>query len=170
MRLRRDGDGETGETFEVLRQIEAAVEAPLVAREVARCVTDVDRPARARDRALDVAEPGVDPFEVVTRRSAAGELGDVFDAGLVEAVEAAKPICQYACAGLDVGRGIVTDRLLREAGNDPQMRVYGMAVTRGDGDDERELACRPAPPFSSLFAALVGVVDLDVAGQLVHRV
>ena len=30
MRLGRDGDGEAGETFEVLRQVEAAVEAPLV--------------------------------------------------------------------------------------------------------------------------------------------
>jgi hypothetical protein len=28
MRLGCDGDGETGETFEVLRQIEAAIEAP----------------------------------------------------------------------------------------------------------------------------------------------
>src|SRR3974390_1974750 len=107
MRLRRDGDGEACEAFKVLRQIEAAVEAPLVAGEVARCVADVDRPARARDRALDVAEPGVDPFEVATRRAASGELDDVLDAGLVEAVEAAKPICQYACAGLAIGRGTV---------------------------------------------------------------
>ena len=86
MGLGCDGDGEAGETFEVLGQIEAAVEAPFVAREVSWCVADVDRAARAGDGALHIGEPCVGPFEIVPGRSSTtGDLDHVLQAGLVEA-------------------------------------------------------------------------------------
>src|SRR5207342_605633 len=155
----RDGDGEAGETFEVLRQVEAAVEAPFIAGEVARRVADVDRPARAGDRALHIAEPSVGPFEIASERSStAGVLDHVPQAGLVEAVEAGEPVGEHTRADLDVAGRIVADRLLREPRHDAQMRIDRMAVTRRDGDDEREFVRRTAPRLSGLLAALIGVV------------
>jgi len=160
-----------GETFEVLGQVEAAVESPFVAGEVARCVADVDRAARAGDRALHIAEPSVGPFEISSERSStAGVLDHVLQAGLVEAVEAGEPVGEHARAGLDVAGRIVADRLLREPRHDAQMRIDRMAVTGRDGDDEREFVRRTAPRLSGLLAPLIGVVDLDIAGELVHRV
>ena len=59
MGLGRDNDGEAGETFDVLRQVEAAVEAPFVAGEVARRVVDVDRADLARARGFASWPPRV---------------------------------------------------------------------------------------------------------------
>src|SRR3981081_3227051 len=167
----RDGDGEAGEAFEVLRQVAAAVEAPLIAGARARCVADVDRAARAGDRALHIAEPSVGPFEVTPERSStAGVLDHVLQAGLVEAVEAGEPVSEHAGAGLDVAGRIVADRLLREPRHDAQMRIDRMAITGRDGDDERELVGRAAPGLSGLLAALIGVVGLELARRPVPRV
>src|SRR5512134_3811979 len=70
MGLGCDGDGEAGETFEVLGQIEAAVEAPFVAREVSWCVADGDR-AMGRGCGGD-GEAG-ETFEVLGQIEAAVE-------------------------------------------------------------------------------------------------
>ena len=65
MRLRLDGGRDAGQSAEVLGQIEAAIVAPLEGRQIAGRVLRITRAQRALDGALDVAEAGVDPLEVV---------------------------------------------------------------------------------------------------------
>ena len=59
-------------------QFEAPIETPLVGGEVAVGMLGVEAAAGAGDRALDVAEPGVDPRKQrVLRAPAAGHHGQV---------------------------------------------------------------------------------------------
>ena len=147
---------DASETLDVFVEIETAIEAPLIAREITLGVLWVERATGAGDRALDVAETRVGPLEAcVLGAPAAGQNSLMLEPGLGEAAEATEAVAQDARAGSDIGLCIGLDRLLREARDAPQVGVDRLVLTRGDGDDERDLVGRSPPCFSSLFAAQI---------------
>jgi hypothetical protein len=95
--LRRNRDDDAGEALQVLVEIEATVEAPLVGGEVTRRELNIARAAGADDGALDVAERRIDLLEfAVARTPATGHSGLVVHAGFAKSVPAPEAIGEHA--------------------------------------------------------------------------
>ena len=162
---------DAGEALDIFVEFETSVEAPFEGRQIAVGVLGIERAAGAGDRALDVSETGVDPFEErVCRPAATGHQCDVAHARFSEPKKALEPVANGPAASFDVGCCILPDRRLRERFEPPQLRVDGLAVTRCDGDHERGLIGGPSPCFTGLFTTEIGIINLHVAGEFVDRI
>ena len=96
--------GNAGETIDVFVEIETAIEAPLVAREIPLGVLWVERSTSAGDCALDVAKTDVRPLEALVLWSpAAGDQGLVLEPSIGKPAEAAEAVAHDAGAGSNVG-------------------------------------------------------------------
>jgi hypothetical protein len=145
-------------------EFEAAVEAVFVCGEIARRMFLAAGAAGSGHGGLDVAEPGVDPFEFgLGRPAAACDSRTVFHACLGHGGKAGQAIAGDARAMLDILSSVGPDRLAGKTGNAPQLRIDGLVLTGLDGDDERDLVCSPAPTFAWLFPAQTGIVELNFA-------
>ena len=96
--------GDAGETIDVFVEIETAIEAPPVAREIPLGVLWVKRSTSAGDRALDVAKTDVSPLEALVLWSpAAGDHGLVLEPRIGKPAKAAKAVAHDAGAEGNVG-------------------------------------------------------------------
>src|SRR5262245_50700952 len=97
MRLRVDRGRRSGEAAKDLFQLEAAIVTPLEGCQITGRMLWIAGAQCARDRTLDVAQSSVNPLEVAALGSAAaGDLDDVPEIGLAQAVEARQAIAQHA--------------------------------------------------------------------------
>ena len=88
-------------------------------------------------------------------------------AGVGDAAEAAEAVADDGAGGIEAASGELRDLLAAEAGDPAQLQAHRLALGRRlDGGDERRLAGRAAAALATgAFAAEIGVVDLDPAGQ-----
>ena len=123
----------------------------------------------AGDGVLDVAQHGVDPVEGGNLRAGTATAGDVALMGVgrgIEGPETSQAIADHLTAGGDGGLGIAAQLGAGEAAHAAQLDALRMAVVIGlHRGDERELVLGAASALSRPFAAQVGIIDLDAAGE-----
>src|SRR4051812_5462993 len=152
-------------------ELEAAVEAPGVAGEVALGVLRADVMVGAGERRLDVAQGRVDPSKwnpLGRLRAAAGDHGIVRTAGPLDRGPAAQAVGDDVAAGGEVTLGKLLDLLLAETFDDRQPQPAWLAPGRRlDRRHERGLAGGTAAALAArACAAEIGVVDLDPTREL----
>ena len=88
-------------------------------------------------------------------------------AGVGNAGETLKAVADDRAVWIEAALGEPRDRGCTEAGDPAQLQPNRLSLGgRLDGGDERRLARRPAAsPSAGAFAAEIGVVDLNPAGQ-----
>src|SRR5262249_53022222 len=151
-------------------EVVSAVESVLELGEVSWDVFAVNGPVGSHDRSFDVSERGVDPFERWRARGGrpAARLNSLVGAsGIGHAGEAGQAIADHLTRSIEVtlgepGQGV--------AGKTTDPALFRPAVPPSRGapprGEESRLPRRSAPSLTTgVFAAKVGVINLDTSGQ-----
>src|ERR1700758_3384397 len=151
-------------------EIVSSVEAVLEFGEVAGYMLVGDGAVSASDRALDVAEGGVDPLESrVQGGLATGSSDDrlVDAAGVADPSEAVQAVTENGAGGMEIalrqGRDFGTTETVHAA----QLQADWLALWGGfDCRHDRRLARRTGAPLAAVaLPAEIGVVHLDPSRQ-----